>query len=87
MPFKSFGFSSALLNTIEDQGFTEPYPIQQKVIPSVIKGIDVVGIAKTGSGKSAAYVLPILSKSFVVSKYLIIIIHIDLVVNKYTKFN
>ncbi len=62
MSFKSLGLSSSILNTIDNQAFSEPYPIQQSVIPAVLNGKDVIGIAKTGSGKTAAYVLPVLSK-------------------------
>ncbi len=62
MSFKSLGLSSSILNTIDNQTFSEPYPIQQSVIPAVLNGKDVIGIAKTGSGKTAAYVLPVLSK-------------------------
>lgn len=61
MPFSSFGLSPALLKVLADQHYTQPYPIQQEVIPAVLKGKDVLGIARTGSGKTASYVLPILT--------------------------
>jgi len=61
MSFASLNLSTDLLNTISKYKFTSPYPIQQKAIPEIIKGKDVLGIAKTGSGKTAAYVLPILN--------------------------
>lgn len=61
MPFSSFGLSPALLKVLADQQYTQPYPIQQEVIPAILKGKDVLGIAQTGSGKTASYVLPILT--------------------------
>ena len=60
MPFSSLGVSSVLLKTLADQNFTEPTPIQEKCIPAILSKHDVLGIAKTGSGKTAGYVLPIL---------------------------
>lgn len=61
MPFSSLGLSPHLIQAISDFKFNEPYPIQQQVIPEVILGKDVLGIAQTGSGKTASYVLPILT--------------------------
>jgi ATP-dependent RNA helicase RhlE len=58
--FKSLGLSEPLLKTIAEQNYTQPYPIQQEAIPAIMKGNDVLGIAKTGSGKTAGFVLPIL---------------------------
>ncbi len=60
MPFSSLGLSSVLLKTLADQNFTVPSPIQEKCIPAILNKHDVLGIAKTGSGKTAGYVLPIL---------------------------
>ena len=60
MPFTSLGLSPALLKALADQNFTTPTPIQQAVIPAILAKKDVLGIAKTGSGKTAGYVLPIL---------------------------
>jgi len=60
MPFTSLGLSPALLKAVANQNYSQPYPIQQEVIPAVLKKRDVLGIAKTGSGKTAGYVLPIL---------------------------
>lgn len=60
MPFSSLGLSAPLLKAIQEQGYTAPYPIQQEVIPAVLKGRDIVGIAQTGSGKTASFALPIL---------------------------
>lgn len=60
MSFSSFGLSKTLLETLNSLNFTEAYPIQKEVIPAILQKKDVLGIAKTGSGKTAAYVLPIL---------------------------
>ncbi|MEA3503593.1 MAG: DEAD/DEAH box helicase [Bacteroidota bacterium] len=61
MSFTSLGLPASLLKVLSDQHYEHPYPIQQKAIPAIIKKKDVLGIAKTGSGKTASYVLPILT--------------------------
>ncbi len=60
MSFSSLGLSPALIKAVEAQGFAQPTPVQEQSIPAVIGKKDVLGIAKTGSGKTAGYVLPIL---------------------------
>jgi ATP-dependent RNA helicase RhlE len=60
MPFSKLGLSSALLKAIAEQNYTEPYPIQQRAIPAILSGKDILGIAPTGSGKTASFALPIL---------------------------
>jgi ATP-dependent RNA helicase RhlE len=60
MPFQSLNLHPSLLTALTKEGFTSPYPIQSQAIPAIIKGDDLLGIAKTGSGKTASYVLPIL---------------------------
>jgi ATP-dependent RNA helicase RhlE len=60
MPFSSLGLSPALLKTLADLSFTAPTPIQELAIPAILNNKDVLGIAKTGSGKTASYVLPVL---------------------------
>lgn len=60
--FEHFNLNKQLLDAIADQGFTEPTEIQQKSIPMILGGQDVIGIAQTGTGKTAAYLLPILMK-------------------------
>lgn len=60
MSFSHLGLSEILLKTIKNQNYTEVYPIQKEVIPAIIQKKDVLGIAKTGSGKTASYVLPLL---------------------------
>ena len=62
MTFKSLQLSNDLLKKLEYQKYINPTPIQKGVIPFILKGKDVLGIAKTGSGKTATYVLPILEK-------------------------
>jgi len=60
MSFTSLGLSPALLKALADQNYSQPYSIQQEAIPAILKKRDVLGIAQTGSGKTAGYVLPIL---------------------------
>lgn len=60
MAFTSFGFTQVLQDAIKASGMEQPTPIQEKSIPFILKGNDVLGIAPTGSGKTASYALPIL---------------------------
>lgn len=60
--FDDFALNRQLLNAIADAGYTTPTPIQQKTIPLILGNHDVLGIAQTGTGKTAAYVLPLLMK-------------------------
>jgi ATP-dependent RNA helicase RhlE len=60
--FDLFKLNKQLLNAIDESGYTNPTPIQEKAIPLALAGHDVLGIAQTGTGKTAAYVLPILMK-------------------------
>ena len=61
MPFSNFGLSPSLVIQLSNNNYEHPYPIQKEAIPAIIEGKDVLGIAKTGSGKTASYVLPILT--------------------------
>lgn len=61
MSFSPLGLPAYLLDTLEKQKFTKAYPIQEMAIPAVLNGKDLLGIAQTGSGKTASYVLPILA--------------------------
>jgi len=61
-PFEQFKLNRQLLDAIADAGYTEPTPIQQQAIPLAMAGHDVLGIAQTGTGKTAAFVLPLLMK-------------------------
>jgi len=58
--FENFNLNKQLLNAIADAGFSQPTDIQEKTIPIVLGGQEVIGIAQTGTGKTAAYLLPIL---------------------------
>ncbi|KAI0225007.1 ATP-dependent RNA helicase dbp10 [Massospora cicadina] len=60
--FQSMGLSSFLLKAIQRKGFRIPTPIQRKCIPLIVDGFDVVGMARTGSGKTAAFVIPLIEK-------------------------
>ncbi|MFN3848760.1 MAG: DEAD/DEAH box helicase [Spirosomataceae bacterium] len=60
--FEIFALNRQLLNAVADAGYTEPTPVQEKTIPMTLQGHDVLGIAQTGTGKTAAYLLPILMK-------------------------
>lgn len=60
--FEDFKLNRQILNAIADAGYTEPTPIQQKAIAPVLAGQDMMGIAQTGTGKTAAYVLPMIMK-------------------------
>jgi ATP-dependent RNA helicase RhlE len=60
MSFASLGLSEPLVKATAEQEYTRPYPIQQEAIPAILRGKDILGIAKTGSGKTASFVLPIL---------------------------
>lgn len=60
--FASFGLSKFVLINIAKKGFKQPTPIQRKTIPLIMENRDVVGMARTGSGKTAAFVLPVIEK-------------------------
>ena len=62
MSFQSLGLSKALLKAINNQGYTEPSPIQQKAIPLILKGKDILASAQTGTGKTAGFTLPMLQR-------------------------
>jgi superfamily II DNA/RNA helicase len=62
MSFESLGLSAELLRAIADAGYTTPTPIQEKAIPVVLAGRDVMGIAQTGTGKTAGFTLPMIQK-------------------------
>ena len=60
MPFADLGLSDELLRAVEESGYTEPTPIQAATVPSVLMMRDIIGIAQTGTGKTAAFVLPMI---------------------------
>ena len=61
MPFSKLNLNTELTQKLIDKGYEKPYPIQQQAIPAILKQKDVLGIAQTGSGKTASFVLPILN--------------------------
>ena len=62
MPFASLGLSPALAHAAEKAGFVTPTPIQAAAIPAILQGADLLGAAQTGSGKTAAFALPLLQQ-------------------------
>ncbi len=58
--FESLGLSKDLLRAVEKQGYTIPTPVQEQAIPPLLDGKDVLGVAQTGTGKTAAFALPVL---------------------------
>jgi len=61
MKFNELGLSAKVLAAVEAAGYSEPTPIQEQAIPYVLERRDVMGIAQTGTGKTASFVLPMLS--------------------------
>ncbi len=59
--FVALGLSSATLSSVKDMGYVSPTPIQAKTIPTILTGVDVIGTAQTGTGKTAAFSLPIVN--------------------------
>ena len=60
--FQDFGLDTRILDALAERGYSEPTPIQTKAIPPVLEGRDVVGLAQTGTGKTAAFTLPLLQR-------------------------
>jgi len=56
------GLSVAVLKAVKRKGYSLPTPIQRKTIPLILQGMDVVGMARTGSGKTAAFVIPLIER-------------------------
>ena len=62
MPFNTLGLHPKILQAVKEAGYTEPTPIQAAAIPPIIAGHDMIGIAQTGTGKTAAFTLPMLTR-------------------------
>ncbi len=62
MPFASLGLRPEIAKAVREAGYTEPTPIQTRAIPAILEGRDLVGVAQTGTGKTAAFVLPLLER-------------------------
>jgi len=62
MKFSDLSLSAPILQAIDDAGYTEPTPIQAEAIPAIISGRDVLGCARTGTGKTAAFALPLIQR-------------------------
>eukprot|EP00967_Tisochrysis_lutea_P014964 scaffold16848_cov19-Tisochrysis_lutea.AAC.1 len=56
------GFSVPVLKAIKRNGYRLPTPIQRKAMPHILQGVDVIGMARTGSGKTAAFVIPLIER-------------------------
>ncbi len=62
MNFTDFGFQQAIMDGIRAMGFEDPTPVQEQAIPLIMQGRDIIACAQTGTGKTAAFILPILNK-------------------------
>ena len=62
MTFQELGLNEPILRALADQGYEQPSPIQAKAIPPALTGRDVLGCAQTGTGKTAAFGIPLLQK-------------------------
>jgi len=62
MPFSNLGLLESMQRMVEAEGYTEPTPIQAQTIPLILEGMDLIAQAETGTGKTAAFALPILQR-------------------------
>lgn len=62
MSFESLGLSQNIIRSVKKLGYLKPFPIQKQAVPVILKGENLMGIAQTGSGKTACFVMPILEK-------------------------
>lgn len=63
--FDDFEILAEIKKSIKEMGFEEPSPIQELTIPEALKGIDIIGQAQTGTGKTLAFTVPLLQKIFI----------------------
>jgi ATP-dependent RNA helicase DeaD len=92
--FKELGMSTEIVRALEENGFDMPFPIQETAIPIILKGIDVIGQAHTGTGKTAAFSLPILSRlkrngpvqALIVAPTRELAVQITIEINKFAKY-
>lgn len=61
MKFEDFGFDESINKALIDSGYKIPTPVQEQAIPAILKGRDLLGCAQTGTGKTAAFALPIIN--------------------------
>jgi ATP-dependent RNA helicase RhlE len=64
MSFEKLGIIKPILNALLQEGYTEPTPIQSQAIPALNEGRDLLGCAQTGTGKTAAFAIPIIQRLF-----------------------
>ena len=69
MKFEQLGLKEPLLKTLNNEGYVDPTPIQEQAIPVILSGKDLLGCAQTGTGKTAAFALPIIQKLHEEFKY------------------
>src|SRR5438093_1284129 len=62
MPFTELGLPASIVKAVRAAGYSEPMPIQRRAIPIILAGNDMIGAAQTGTGKTAAFILPILTR-------------------------
>ena len=62
MLFHALDLHKRILDAVDDAGYSEATPIQAKTIPTILEGKDLIGLAQTGTGKTAAFTLPLLSE-------------------------
>ena len=62
MKFSDMGLEESVLQGLEAMNFEEATPVQEKTIPVILEGKDIIGCAQTGTGKTAAYILPVLNR-------------------------
>ena len=74
MLFEQLGLIEPIMKALKTEGYTQPTPIQEQSIPEVLQGKDLLGCAQTGTGKTAAFIIPILEKLEVISKPQVLIL-------------